>query len=458
MAVLRAKIESRRLRGARAGAWTGTLALLISLWPLLGSAQPAAAYGTGCNHPVVLPVGPFTIAGDNRTVKDANGRTFISYGTTVPGLSSPTFSTDPNFVTNIVNGKDIPKIDATANVWCGNTVRLQVSQYNATQNTTPDGGGCDTSFLNQALDPEVHRAEADGLVVVINDQTESDSAAVPGLAQQERDPTTATFAFWNCVTRHHENWGGNQTYAQDQQVVFDIFNEPRADACSSDNGPNGPYDMSLWRNGALSNGICGPVVNYQGMNAVAYHIRVYDNATNLLWVEGPGNGNSLAGLETGNCSPAPQCLITAALGPIVYSIHHPFADANTPASSATWWKEFGYLVDHPDPAGVAPVVAGEWTNFTASAANPHPFCWLDAPTSVPNFLSYLQTLGVGMSAYQLAAPTAGYLLKANQAWTDTTNYTDATWSLGFCSYPDGTQTIPLLGAGSLIRAWFQRQN
>jgi len=64
---------------------------------------------------VVLPVGPFKIASDNRTVTDANGQTFISYGTTVPGLSSPTFSADPNFVTNVVTGKDIPKIDATWN-------------------------------------------------------------------------------------------------------------------------------------------------------------------------------------------------------------------------------------------------------------------------------------------------------------------------------------------------------
>jgi Cellulase (glycosyl hydrolase family 5) len=454
-----AKTGSRRLRGARTSAWLGTLALLVGLWPLLGPAEPAAAYGTGCNHPVVLPVGPFKIASDNRTIKDANGRTFISYGTTVPGLSSPTFSTDPNFVTNVVKGKDFPKIDATANVWCGNTVRLQVSQYNVTQNTTQDGGGCNASFLNQALDPEVKQAEADGLVVVVNDQTESDSAAVSGLAAKEQDPTKATFAFWNCVTQHHESWGASQTYAQDEQVIFDIFNEPRADACPADHGPNGSYDMNLWRNGGVSDGICGPAVSYQGMDAVAYHIRVSDNATNLLWVEGPGFGNSLAGLETGNCGlTSGGCLITASLGPIVYSIHHPFADASTPANSATWWKEFGYLIDHPASTGVAPVVAGEWTNFAASAANPHPYCWLDAPTSVPNFLSYLQTLGVGLSAYQLSGPTAGYLLKVNQAWTDTTNYTDATWTSGFCNYPDGTQTIPLLGAGSLIRAWFQSQD
>ena len=106
--------------------------------------------------------GPFHIASDNRTVVDANGRTFISYGTTVPGLSNPNLTSYP--------GGDLGKIDATANDWCGNTVRLQVSQYAVTDNTTPDNGACNSTYLKKALDPEVKQAEADGLVVVINDQ------------------------------------------------------------------------------------------------------------------------------------------------------------------------------------------------------------------------------------------------------------------------------------------------
>lgn len=435
-----AKIALRRT----AGCLLAAAALLLGLWPLLGPAQPAAAHGTGCAHPVVTPAGPFHIAGDNRTVVDVRGRRFVSYGTTVPGLSNPHLSADP--------GGDIKKINATANVWCGNTVRLQVSQYAVTRNTTPDNGGCDNTYLDNALDPEVHQAEKDGLVVVVNDQTESDV-----LANSERDPTKATFAFWNCVTRHHENWGSRQTYAQDQQVIFDIFNEPRADNC--DHGPNGPYDMNLWRNGGPSERGCGPRVKYQGMDAVAYHIRVYDGAPNLLWVEGPGVGNTLAGLASKTCGATPtgNCLITPSLGPIVYSVHHPYASPaagkNPPANTATWWKEFGWVVDHPASAGVAPVVIGEWTNYPWYAAKPAT-CWPNAPTSVPNFLSYLKTLGVGLNAYQLSAPTTGYLLKVAGNWTDTTNYTDAPWKSSYCTHSGA----PLLGPGSLIRAWFQKQN
>jgi hypothetical protein len=436
----------------------GVLALLLVFAPAIRPAL-ATASGTGCASPVVHPVGPFTIASDNRTVVDAKGAPFVSYGSTVPGLSQPTFATDPNYVANVVTGKDVPKINATADVWCGNTVRLQVSQHNVTRNGTPDDGSCTdvpTGFLTRALDPEVRAAEANGLVVVINDQTESDSTAVAGLADKERDPTKATFTFWNCVAGHHESWGSGRTYGQDPQLIFDIFNEPRADACTGDNGPNGPYDMNLWRNGGAYGGTCGPAVTYQGMDAVAYHIRHDAGAVNLLWVEGPGNGNSLAGMLTGDCGSAPRCLITAALGPIVYSLHHPYVDqGGNPANSATWWREFGYLVDHPDPVGVAPVVVGEWTNFTASPAHPTPYCWAEAPTSVPAFLSYLQRLDVGLSVYQLAD---GYMLKADRAWTDTTNYTDHAWSSSFCSYSSSSGAIPLLGAGSLVRAWFQAQN
>ena len=351
-------------------------------------------------------MGPFTIRRDDRTIQDSRGRVFVTYGITVPGLSSPSFRKDPGcFVKQVVARKDIPKINATARVWCGNTVRLQVSQYDVVTSSSP---ACDTPFLDRALDREVHKAESDGLVVVINDNTESDPDSTA-----ERDPTQATFEFWNCVTRHAESWRTGVTYAHDPQVIFDVFNEPRADACRHLHG--GPFDMNLWRNGGT--GQCGPAVHYQGLDAVVYHLRVFDDTRNLVWVEGPGTGNTLAGLLRGPCPGRSNCLITAKLGPVAYAIHHPYvSEPSVPASPATWWKEFGYLIDRPDRThGVAPVVAGEWTNFSGQNA----YCWPDAPVSVPRFLSYLQALGIGMSAYQLSPP---YLIQSNGRWSDTTFY------------------------------------
>ena len=64
-------------------------------------------------------------------------------------------------------------------------------------------------------------------------------------------------------------------------------------------------------------------------------------------------------------------------------------------------------------------------------------------------------LGVGLSAYQLDAPPAGYLLKASGMLTDARgSYTDHAWSSTYCT----DTSAPLLAAGSLLRKWFQQQN
>jgi hypothetical protein len=462
---LRWLTPSRQLR-AWAAALFGMLTLLLGAVPALAQARPAAlsptpsaAAAVGCAHPVPYPKGPFKIAGDHRTVLNANNTPFLSYGTTVPGLSQANFTPadEASYISSVVNGKDIPKIKATAKYWCANTVRLQVSQHDVTQNSTPDNGSCTTvagqDFLAKALDPEVKAAEVGKLAVVINDQTESDP-----LMNQEQDPTKATFMFWTCVTKHMESWGSHRTYSHDPNVIFDIFNEPRADACQHKTTHSG-YDMKLWRNGG--SGPCGSnQPAYQGMDAVAYHIRKRNHATNLLWVEGPGYAGTLAGLDH-TCQPSPAtCLITAGLGPVVYSIHHPFVASASKATPSTWWDEFGYLVDHTASSGQAPVVVGEWTNIDAGdppdlSKAYSPFCWPSAPASVRNFLAYLQTIKVGLSAYQLAA---GYMLKANKQWTDTTNYTDHTWSNSYCRYRPGHPVPPLLGSGADVLRWFQARD
>jgi hypothetical protein len=194
---------------------------------------------------------------------------------------------------------------------------------------------------------------------------------------------------------------------------------------------------------------------------------VLGKAKNLLWVEGPGVADTLAGLAGKTCGSTPtgNCLISPSLGPVVYAVHHPYgSDINNPnsppADSATWWKEFGWVVNHPASTGVAPVVIGEWTNFDAYNPPNHPVtnktppCWTDAPQQVPNFLTYLATIGVGLNAYQLDSPTNGFLLKVSQSWTDTTNYTDAAWNPNYCK----DTTAPLLAAGADILGFFQRQN
>lgn len=454
------------------GAFAATLALAFGVPAASAAASSATAAvpaaAAGCATPVPYPRGPFRIASDKRTVLNASGTPFVSYGITVPGLSQSNFAAnEKDYVTSVVDDKDIPKIRAAAAFWCANTVRLQVSQHDVTQNTTPNNGSCDSAagqaFLTMALDPEVHAAESRKMAVVVNDQTESDP-----LAQDERDPTKATFTFWNCVTQHKESWGSHRTYAQDPDVIFDIFNEPRADnLCSA----HGPYDLKLWRNGGSVPAPCTDgQPAYQGMDAVAYHIRNDDHARNLLWVEGPGVASTLAGMDRG-CAPASTCLLSASLGPVVYEVHHPYVATASQANSATWWSEFGYLVDKTAATGQAPVVIGEWTDF--DAANPPNLkkkymapCWPDAPVSVQKFLSYLQRIGVGLNAYQL---DFGSLLTVHpswttpSSWTDTTNYTDDAWKDSYCVYcppKEGQKPSlpPLLGAGADVLSFFRAQD
>jgi cellulase (glycosyl hydrolase family 5) len=418
------------------------LVVLGSLVPLGWAAPTGAGAVTACEHPVPHQSGPFSVAPDRRTVLDRTGHPFVSYGTTVAGLTSPLFAIYPDYIERVARDVDIPKINATAGAWCGNTARIQVGQANV----TPDGTTCSAAFLSEALDAEVRDAEAHHLVVVINDDTETDPRAA-----RQRDPTQATLTFWRCVAQHRESWPGGVAYGHDPQVIFDLFNEPRADFCpraDGGHGPNGPYDLALWRNGGTFTGCGQAKVTYLGLQAVAGQVR-REGATNLLWIEGPGSGNSLTGLASPN---GRDYLISDPLSKVVYAIHHPYAGRGAPPDPATWQKEFGYLIR--GPRAIAPVVVGEWTNFTAAHLDV-PYCWANAPQSVPEFLDYLAAIHVGLNAYEL---DGGTLLTANgPPWTDTTNYTDARWRSSYCSYTSGW-VPPLLGAGQDVLTWFRNQD
>lgn len=433
--------RNRRRRWGRRllGAVAVLLVVLGGLAPLTVATATASGALTGCEHPVPDPAGPFHIAPDNRTITDRDGRPFVTYGTSVSALSDPIFASYPGYIEGQAKTIDIPKINATADVWCGNTVRIQVSQHNVTAN----GRTCDVAFLAGALDPEVRDAEAHHLVVVINDNTESDPNA-----GSQKDPTAATVTFWRCVAQHTQDWPGGVRYGQDPQVIFDVFNEPRADACQrgdGGHGPGGPFDLALWRNGGTYPGCGDGPVEYVGMNTLVQRIR-QDGARNLLWVQGPGAGSTLAGLTS--------YLVSDPRRDVVYSVHHPYTKLGAPVGRATWWKAFGYLVDASATRGLAPVVVGEWTNFSAAQTD-LPYCWPNAPQAVPEFLGYLAAIGVGLNVYQLSD---GTMLQADgPPWTDTTNYTDSPWQPSDCEFTSGWMP-PLLGAGQDVLTWFQNQD
>jgi Cellulase (glycosyl hydrolase family 5) len=360
----------------------------------------AAAKASPCGK----AVGPFTVHGTKVLAK--NGSAFISYGMTVSGLQEGNW-------TELIP-LDLEKIAAIADNWCANTVRIQLNQDLL---LGPDGTGFNTEYM-AAIESEVSLAESYNLVVVLNDET---NFAPPAVRQYQADPTPGTEVFWRDMAR---------VYGKDPQVMFDLFNEPRTSV------PTTPEATvwRLWLNGGTFKG-----VHYVlGMAKLAAYVRYTVGARNVFWIEGPRYSLSFAGMIRYHA------LIH--VSGVVYSIHH----AQGAHDVQAWNAAFGYLVEE----GIAPVVNGEFTNYEPlpdPRVNVTPgYCWTNAPTAVPQYLRYLASLGIGISAYQLQP---GWLIASNRHLNEPTSINPKTWSCVPSHEPQPDQS-----AGALIMAYFEKYN
>jgi cellulase (glycosyl hydrolase family 5) len=360
---------------------------------------PKAAAG-----PCGTAAGPFTVQGTG--VLGGDGKAFVAYGTTVPGLQFLDWRTFAQL--------DLDKIEATAQSWCANTVRLQLNQDNL---ISPGGTGLNRSYLT-AIETEVTAAEQHHLVVVLNDNTEF---GPPAVSRAQKGPTPATEVFWKDLAA---------VYGHDPQVIFDLFNEPRM----SSPGMTMAQVWRLWHDGGVFRGVSYPF----GLAQLAQYVRSTLGAQNLFWIEGPALSSSFAGMVS-------QGALLKVSG-VVYSVHHPAG----PHDAASWDAGFGYLVT----TGAAPVVSGEWTNYEPAPAPgpsvPHSYCWPDAPVTVPAYLKYLAAHGIGLNVYQLQP---GYMIKSYRDMSVPTAINPGTWSCLPSLEPQPGQ-----GAGSLVLAWFRQQN
>jgi hypothetical protein len=392
-------------RGLMAGSAVVLAAVLVGTAPA-GDAAAAARVTTAARTTAAAScgkaAGPFSVSGTQ--VLGVGGKPFVSYGLTVPGLQSASWGT--------AVGDDLDEINAAANDWCANTVRLQLDQN--------DLLGLQGTEFNQgylaAIESEVSQAESDHLVVVLNDETNYAPASVAG---SQLGPTPATETFWKDLVK---------VYGDDPQVIFDLFNEPR----TYSPGMSAATEWQLWLNGGEYDG-----VDYLGMADLAEYVRSTLGAKNLFWVEGPDWSASFAGMvQQGALLPVSD---------VVYAVHHPAGQPGT----ASWDADFGYLVT----SGTAPVVDGEWTNY-----EPMPTvepsgggaCWPDAPTMVPEFLQYLADHDIGLNGYTLQK---GFLIESstNLAVPDSINA--KTWT---CDSSEEIQ--PDQGAGAEIMSWFKQRN
>ncbi len=396
------------------GAVTGlAVALAVGLAgataPPAGATAPASAPWAptapkAAAGPCGTAAGPFIVQGTR--VLGGDGKAFVSYGTTVPGLQFLDWRTFAQ--------QDLDKIEATAQSWCANTVRLQLNQDNL---VSPDGTGLNRSYLT-AIEAEVTAAEQHHLVVVLNDNTEF---GPPAVSRAQKGPTPATEVFWKDLAA---------VYGHDPQVIFDLFNEPRAYSP----GMTMAQAWRLWHDGGVFRGVSYPF----GLAQLAQYVRSTLGAQNLFWIEGPDLSASFAGMVS-------QGALLKVSG-VVYSVHHPAG----PHDAASWDAGFGYLVT----TGAAPVVSGEWTNYEPAPAPgpsvPHSYCWPDAPVTVPAYLKYLAAHGIGLNVYQLQP---GYMIKAYRDMSVPTTISPGTWSCLPSREPQPGQ-----GAGSLVLAWFRQQN
>ena len=171
MPLLHHRKRSRRPRALWAGAWLGTLTL--------GGPWRCSPRWSACRclrHGLLYRGGQAGWAVPHRQRQQdgsgLQGKTFIWYGTTVPGLSNPKATTVPEHG-HRQDRRHRQLLVRQHGPAPGQPVRRDTQHRTRRQQRHVPG-----HVSQQGAGPEVKQAEADGLVVVINDQTESDSNAI----------------------------------------------------------------------------------------------------------------------------------------------------------------------------------------------------------------------------------------------------------------------------------------
>ena len=395
--------------------------------------------------------GPFVVSGTQVYTNGGKGHpgatVFRSYGPTIAFTLDATVW-HPS--TDVAKDMDEQEIGWAADDWCANTVRLQVNQDLLIERDF----AVDQSYLT-AIEDEVADAVSHGLVVVLNDSTESSA-----YASKELEPDLYTEFFWQVMAGLYGHGSSNPQHIDGpEHVIFDLFNEPRDSDTSWTTwyyGPPSPFP--------------GPPPNvgylYEGMETLARNVRAEAPRT-LFWIEGPSFSSSFAGMY-------PNYMIR--VRNVVYAIHHPAAQGGKD-DTAAWDAAYGYLVEK----NIAPVVEGEWTNFGGAGVG-NSACWPDAIPAVSNYLKasstgrgdgYLAAHGIGLSAYTL---NSGRLLRQQYALNkqgklvttapnplEPTVITAATkttvgWSCNPSAYSASARTAGTEGAGQAVYDFFKAEN
>ncbi|EFH85739.1 glycoside hydrolase family 5 protein [Ktedonobacter racemifer] len=358
-------------------AWLLLLILVLILASLVATirltAHSEAVFSSPATPTVskhrLSPIPSYSVEG--RMIFDNQGKLYVPYGVHSTALFQPDWrhSLDyKNFTRD--------QIKAARTFWHSNVITFQISRENLFPDrqhpTTLDG-----DYL-AAMDRAVSWTTQEHMNVIFNLQTEASS--------NEMMATPADMTFW---------WVVAGRYKENQKVFFDIFNEPR-----------NFYDWNLWQNGGVRDG-----VQYVGMQQLVDAIR-QTGAQNLILAQGQGAGESF---DYDNFR---DHLLKGAN--IVYAIH-PYLNNTQHATRDDWESWWGLSVRKLD----VPFVIGEWNETPGSG------CIANAGTVVPQFLTYVQALHIGLIAWAL---TPGALIRSDGAgdaswdWTNLTSFDTPTYA------------------------------
>jgi hypothetical protein len=377
-----------------------------------------SAYGSTVSSSSVMHAtsGPFQVVGNK--VLAPNGSQFVPYGTVVecPAVATTNIANlCKGYVGTVDSGTAI--VAAAAQIWHSNVVRFQLAQ----ENLFSGPGGSVNPVYVALVNGLVSEANSYGMVAIITLQEEEHGGYSA--------PTSTSTAFWSYMATD---------FAGNDNVFFDLFNEPYLPLTAF--GSTGTYAQvwNTWRNGgealsvrAKGGSVVGTTeVQYVGMQSLVDTIRATGD-NNIIVAESPGGDRNLSQL--------PTHYLTGSN--IAYGVEPNLANDKTQAEQ---YLRFGRYTT------AVPIMPEAFLdNYGTSWCDP------TSPEDLPNLLSYLKGLHMGLIFWSLDPGDA--VVGTNL--DDPTSYPSGTTnsSSANCPYTGGgrvnspTNTI---GDGADILAYF----
>lgn len=346
----------------------------------LPQARAEAQHAPPCSAPDVQ--NPVFSRVEGNHLLDTRGRVIMPYGVTLDALAHQGSEQTAAAQESLLKG--------AITEWCTNFIRLEIAPARLF-----DQRPFDQSYV-RAIEAEVAYAASWDQNVILAAQTQWDRGGA-----RSANPTAQTVRFWKMVA---------PLFKSDPRVWFDLFNEPRLNAGS------GAATWQVWQQGGIVDGVA-----YVGMQQLVEAVRG-TGASNLIFVEGPYSGATLAGLAGHQLAGAG----------IAYAVH-----THAPRTPAQWDARFG------NASAIVPVLDDEWGQ---SAVDKN--CSPNAGTWVPQFLAYLRDhrIGLGVSGFQ-----PGVLL------TSTVTFSPTTIPAGYACQHTGAKASDhnTEGAGQLVEQYFR---